>query len=286
MRSAAVITVVLVLAGVAHAHDVVTTLVEDQVITLPDGTKVVLADDHDGRGIELWISGRGIVRVGHHRSVQVNAFRITCVAYNLDGDRAQIKISGPPLRAPAKRRSRSPVVDRPKPREHNKERQHSAESEEKPKRRAKLDETPVRDRSRTDKDNGRRRQERGGPSGEALPRTEPPDPPPETVMAMAEKSLNEGKHNRNEYALLVKLEKTIPLEARKRYYVVVGLYAHRLALLHWEDRELDKQVRTAFAKAQRQPGHLDHLGVCPSLWTPGAVASWQAAVEHAKGAST
>lgn len=76
------------------------TMYEDEALTLPNGRKIVLTDDHKGKGVELYIEGAGLVRLPKGKSASVGEFVLTCEAYDLHGDAAIIGVSGPPMRVP------------------------------------------------------------------------------------------------------------------------------------------------------------------------------------------
>lgn len=95
----------------------------------------------------------------------------------------------------------------------------------------------------------------------------------ENTLRAAENAINNAVAYPDQFDELLHVENDIGLGLRKRYYIVIMLYAHRLSMLGIKVpvEEIDAAIR----KAKRLTDRLDPFSVCPACWTPGAKAYWE-----------
>jgi len=245
---------------------------EDKALTLPNGRGIVLTDDHKGVGVELYIEGVGLVRLPKGQSVGVGDFVLTCEAYDLDDDTAVIGVSGPPVRVAYR--------ERPKPAQ-----VRSSASPAPTPRRAEvlIPQSPetlaARAKSQPDRSTAGQTEVKGRHPARSSATTQPAGvdsvqrEPAENTLRAAETALNNAVAYRVQFEELLRVETDICEGLRKRYYIVVMLYGHRLSVLGVKVPE--QEIEAAIRKAKRLADRLDPFSVCPGCWTPGAKTLWE-----------
>jgi hypothetical protein len=122
---------------------------ENEVLTLPNGQKIVLTDDDIGSGAELWYGGR-LVRLRIGEGLIAGQFHVRLIRHDMKGDRVKLIVSGPPLprkaepgREPRIPPRHSPAPNpSPRPPRPGKLSSNSAESRPAPRRRTPDSATP------------------------------------------------------------------------------------------------------------------------------------------------
>ncbi|MCB9851883.1 MAG: hypothetical protein H6819_02205 [Phycisphaerales bacterium] len=278
------------------------TLAEDQVVTLPDGSKLVLTDDHDGDGCEIWYAGH-LFKLRQGRSQAFGAFSITCLGYDLPGDSARLRIeSWRPIategevlarqarerqeqarldqqRALELRRARrvaTRIVRRPTPRPAAVNRSVStAPAPASPPRRAPVHvartpevaarpvvSNPPRD-SKVSNSTAASREAIASARASA-----------EAALTAAEQSLVNASQRLSEYEALKRLEPDVASRLQCRYLTVLGLYAYRLSVMLDGRRDLGVAARQAFEKAKCSGSVFDPFAVCSDAWSAGSKTLW------------
>lgn len=271
------LTSVLLMASAAVAQVQQSVILrEDEVLSLPNGRRVVLIDDNKSKGIEIYIDGAGLMRLPQGQSVSVGSFVLTCEAYDLDHDAARIGVFGPPLTTI--RQEPSPP---PQPR-------RWSESSARPKRYVNssrpMNEVEAKEPEKANEEpyafnKSRSAYRRGTLVPQAFATTQPAREDPARqerafdLLNKAETSLNNALVYAGQFDELLRVEPDISGQLKKRYYIVVMLYAYRLLTLGVKEPE--PQIHRAIQKAKTLPDKLDPFSICPACWTAGAKTLWE-----------
>ncbi len=245
-------------------------LAEKEAVRLPDGRRVVLLDDSKkgpcGRGVELFIDGVGRVRVAEGMQIAIpgTQFGVICELADLDDDRARIGIVTPdsppqpkPVRtrrpagqpaAPANAVTRAPPRVPARPLQPPTAIQPTTPSAAPPPSPA-----PTRQPSAVEVENQNRAR---------------------ALVSEAEAALNNATPDPDQFEELIGAEADVGAKDRRRYHLVVALYAHRLTLLGAKDA--GRIAESAMRKAKAESGLPDPpFSVCPKVWTVDTRTLWE-----------
>jgi len=250
-------------------------LKEDRALTLPNGHKIVMTDDDEGsgknRGIELF-DGHKLRKIAQNRSIQIGEFSIKCLRYDMDGDRAEVLISGP------KHPPRPRMVPRIVPRRIIHTRRPVPHIIPRIEPRVKKPKTSSQYKgSRWDKLLGQK------PSATPRkPTTRPAaDKPNAETAKWLSKTVEKMKWNQvsdKEYVAFEQYKNKVGSSQRNEYWVLRGLYAYRVGQNKYDDRRWKKMAIDDLKKVSSLSRD-KAFSIHPALWSAGSKTLWDLEIQ-------